>query len=354
MSNITEYSNQLEWDIISTKDGQEAEIKLQNTYFQTNLSNKKLVVDYGYFGNSNLPLFIPTLLRSFPVITPTPTGETNNTLTPDSTDYFFKLTNGTTGDTFVHWIRWSPELNGYSVPIYIPPTDQEVYLNKYYWSKSTTHFAQILTDAIHTEAVARGAILANANVQVIVGPNNFSLVMSKTFFDSNWSIQFSKSLNDLFRLQSTFPDNTFQNLVFSTNPITWNNEVCLISNGTGWSTKWFPYDQLLISSTLNLLKIQNQSNLALTSNTFYTTNYKNIVLEFNIVTENPNSVYPYFVYETEASNTKFIYFENDNDFNETYDVKVYLRNIVKNIIVPYTLTKDEFINIQLRYFTKKE
>ena len=355
MSNVKEYSDQLEWTIIGTKDDQVAQIDLENTFFQENLSNKKLTVDYGYFGNDSLPLFIPDLRTSFPTITPVPITEYNNTLNVNSIDYAIRMTNLTTGDTYVSYVEWSPELP-YPAPLTPPSSTNEMYFNKYYWSKSTPHFSQIVTQTLHSLALALGAIVANDVIQILVGTNSFSLVVDNRLIQgiaTSWKIDFSHTLNKLFRLQSVYADSIFDTIVFSINPIGFANQTCSISNGLGGSNKWFPFDQLTISSDLSLRKVQNQNNVTTGTTKFYNTNYKNVILEFNILSDNPNQIYPYFEYITNSTNTKFIYFNNDIDLKPTYNIKVYLRNIAKNIIMPYTLNDGEYINLKLRYFTEK-
>lgn len=352
MSNASEYSEQMEWNILCEKDGNIADIQLENTSFKNDLSNKRLTVDFAYFENENLPMFIPEKLSSFPVITPTPTTIYNNTIDINSIDYSIRMKNVTTGDTYVSYLKWSPELPE-PAPAGILSQPEEYFLNKYYWGKSTVHFAQILTNTIHDLAVAIGVLTPLQAVQVVVGSTAFGLVINQAFTTANIQLEFSHSLDKLFLLQTVYTDSLYRRIIFGNNTVSYASQTCVTSQGLAWSNKWFPYQQVLITSDLKLKKIQRQTNAIQKSSSFYNTNYKNVVLIFNILEPNPNQIYPYFEYITESSNTKYVYFDNDVDFNQTYGVKVYLHNIKKNILIPYTMNLDELINIKLRHFTKQ-
>lgn len=365
MSSNDEYSDAFEWNIIATDRNINASLDVQNTDLKENLSNKKMVVDYGVFFNKALPTFIPDKLNALyptsatitepPSITPIPIHIINNSMSVNSVDYLIRIKNIDSGSpdfgkTYVIYPRWSNEL-GLTAPPLIPATQQEFMQNKYYWSYGTAFFAQIISNAISEIYQYTGGSSSDI-VQLVVGSAGFGLIVNKPNFLNTYSIEFSHNLNKLFLLQSIRTDNLFERLIFNPKETSYNIQTCLVCNSSGWSVEWFPFNQILIQSDLPIRKIQKQNNLV-TSTSFWTTNYKNIILEFSILPQNPNSIYPYFEYTTESTNTKYVYFENDKYLKDTFTIDVLLYNITKNVIIPYEIKKDEFVNLKLRIFTKK-
>ena len=174
-------------------------------------------------------------------------------------------------------------------------------------------------------------------------------MIDSAFVTAGYTIEFSANLNKLFRLQSVKTDDYWEQLIFSANPTTYGSITCDIVNGLGWSVDWFPFHQILIESDLKLKKIQIQDNIP-NSASFFTTNYKNVILEFSITNSNPNEIYPNFEYITQSSNNKFVYFENDEDLEQVKNISISLYNITKRVTIPYTLKYGEFINLKLRLF----
>jgi hypothetical protein len=87
-----------------------------------------------------LPLFIPEKLNAIPVIVPTPTAYYNNTIDVNSIDYSIRVKNNNTGQSWVSFLKWTPELPE-PAPAGILQTQESFFQNKYYWGKSTVHFA---------------------------------------------------------------------------------------------------------------------------------------------------------------------------------------------------------------------
>lgn len=350
MSNIQEYSDQLELTFVATEDNEIAASDFENIQFRENLANKKITVDYGYFANGNLPLFIPDMLTELYTFTPTPVTQTNNTLSINSLDYVLRVRDTGTGDTYIYYILWTPELP-VSAPSSRPSNQQAMYSNRYYWSKTPTHFSQIVTNAINALASSVAAISLGNVVQIVVGSSSFGLIINQNFVSNGFELELSHNLNKLFKFQSVYVDDMFEKVIFSTNTVAYNTQTCVVSNGIGYAN-WSPFDQIIISSDLNLKKIQKQNNLRSTTQ-FYNTQYQNVILEFSLTDSTPVDFYPYFEYITQSSNTKYIFFENDVDLKETFRISVLLYNVSKNVLFPYTMNKNEFINLKLRIFTQK-
>ena len=99
--NPLQSSDKLTVNFIGQEDDQPVEAILENTFFQSNLLNLKLVLKYLQIDNTNVPLFIPRKLNEFPswcvnkkgweyssgspsLITPV-----NAIINPNSIDYIF-------------------------------------------------------------------------------------------------------------------------------------------------------------------------------------------------------------------------------------------------------------------------
>jgi hypothetical protein len=345
---MEEISDQLEWNIIGLSDNQNTDLELENTFFKDRLANKKLLVDYLYLGNFTVPTFIPEPLKKLYTFVPVPIAQYNNAITINSIDYYIRVTQISSGNTYVIYVPWTPETLS-PAPIYPIDNEQMFMMNKYYWSYGTTQFSQIISVQLNNLLISAGAIGPLIS-QLMIGTSGFGLYVSKAVTDL-YTIEFSKSLTKLFRLQNVYSDTLFDALVFSKNTVTYATQTCVLCNGLGWSNLWMPFQQILVKSTLKIKNIQMQNNIR-NSSSFFSTNYKNVILEFTQPQSNPNAIYPYFEYITESSNTKFIYFNDDIDDSQTFSISLSLYNIIKDVSIPYTINKGEYVNFKLRVFTK--
>ncbi len=359
MSNIREYSESLELNIIGETDGQHASATFENLHFNENLNNKKITVDFGYFGNRDLPTFIPDKLNALYTYSPAPTFIYGNTMDVDSIDYVIrmkKIVSNVVTQTSVTYVKWINEI-GLTPPPTIASTQQDFMIDKYYWSYSTLWFSQIVSSSIIQTLISNGWTIPTPTAQIVVGSSSFGLIIDSVILhdvpnSTRIEFEFSENLNKLFRLQSIKSTDGFEKLIFGLNTITYASVSARTCNGLGWSIEWFPFNQVLIQSDLNIKKIEEQNNIVSTTS-FYTTKYKAVVLQFSITPENPNAIYSYFEYITQSANTKYTYFDNDIDLKQQFEIRIYLYNIVKNVLIPYTLKKGEYVNLKLRILTSK-
>ncbi len=351
-------SDKLTVNFIGQYDDQPVDCILENTFFQEGLLNMKLVLKYLQIDNTNVPLFIPKKLNSFPswcinktgwdysTGTAVPITPTNLLINPKSIDYIFgwnTTDDYNTGITFAI-TQWLPQLLTAPVPSALLNQNQVVQ-NKYYFSYVLEHFLNILQDTLNFLANAQLTVNYDLAQPILIKYNGdtLSLLIPKKYMDLSLKfLFFNRELNDLFAFNS-YPSASNPELfvqVFDTLKTVGSN-LYYVYNSRYISRKWIAWDTILLTTNLPIKSVETQTNLPNTSSG--ATEYRNIIYILNTV-ENSLNFYPYYVYQ-QSTTDDYTAFNQDSYSNGEYQIGLSLYNKANGLSIPYTIKKNEVVTM---------
>lgn len=362
---MTETSKPLKFKIVgneNTKNGVSALFDAENFY--DNLNNKKLLIDYAMLHNSLNPQFIPTLRDE--VKTPPPVlnaGDTLNTfyignLTVNLTNYFIYLVRKPTSSigtdkNGVANVQWAQPNINIPVPTTIPiPPPQTYYLNPYYQVNRYTHFLDMIKQAFFN--LCGTLALPIPIFQFVINQNGVSLQISTTITD-HFYLYMNDDLIKLLGFKRALylqPLDDFYGIeLLNSSVVDIGNQDCLVATNEFIPNQILPFDEIFFSSNLPI-RLEEQHSNELTGGRNTNKSYKNVVLSFYPLSNNPLNTMPKFIYTTESSNTKYMYF-SENEFTQSlFSLQIFLYNSRLDVAIPYKLDKDELVILKGRVITE--
>lgn len=329
-----------------TQEVTNCSITVSNWFQNIDTSNKKFRVSSFYLNNSALPCFIGKWMSSEWPSNWWGVGAgtiTNSTIGPNSLDYHFNIHNLTNdyGSTVV----MDPNYSQYplQVPSVHSSTEFQQLSNKYFWFFNTSQFLEMLGKQINDVIGANS--LSQYGVAFVRTQQGYGLYVPTTLTDE---LQFSQTLIDLFQFKCKNSSNSpsyLKTVEFNaqlrnyyvedlTAPGTFASKPCFFVASNYVPDTWFPFDLLLIKTTL-----PTESETFYDNNNYISQNYQNIMLTYKIQNNNPDGIYNFYTSNIDPQSGWLSMVGTNSSDNCKFDILLRLQRTKD--IVPYQIKASE-------------
>lgn len=344
-------------------------ISTQNWFQNKDNTRKKFKVSNFILPNSSIPCFIPAYPESVLSVNDLGSGGSNvwvtspttssitNSLGPQTLDYVINIHNSSNNNNYAIQINMNELFSEYPdlKPSIYYDDSSKFYSNRYFYFFNTSKFIELVNTHLKTifQYLNNQAVLPSVPFSDFIRvstPQSAYVFYVEDSLPSNIEIQFSKNLIELFQFRSIISNNSasyFRTIVFNTQtkiykptPTTSINVYNVISNYV--PSTWFPFDSILIKCNGPFEPV-----IFYDTNSFISNDYGQIILNFNILTTNPDGVYNYFIPDDSLRlpSANWIDVQNNNT-GEIMTFEVLLRFSRNNKeTIPFTITQSEKASI---------
>lgn len=322
-------------------------------YLRNNLTSKQMKIFKFYINNTYLPKFIPDrptdniLLTNPSAVSNVIFPATSNVDTINSTNYFIiiRLTDNSLAS--ISYIQHIPQ-NLSPTPSFIITDSQAYYQNPYYYYSSINSWLVVVQNAINATLVNMG-YTGNAILTMTPTDSKFHLMMDTTTLGAV-RIEFSDALANILPFTLANPTASDPSIVakskiisFSTIKYTNAPYVYHESIGESYDTM-FPFTELLIKS--DDLVAEPTQFMGDTEFANQGERYDNVLLAFDIRTDEPQNIYNYYKYITSFDTDDLVDFKQDSNASHFMTFKVALR-LRDNSVIDYYLNPNEQFSFTL-------
>ena len=342
-----------------TQELSECSVTVVNWFQNKDNERTKFKISNFVLENSSIPCFIPKHISSFPdasvLSNKHPAGElplpintfTDNSPSPNVLDYYVNIHKpGTPDENNAIRISMDPSYSEYpqNQPLSYITNEDNFVSNRYYWFFNTSKFCELV--AKHINQVA-----GEGYCDIIRTNDAYGLYMNKQFSDDGYFLQFSQNLIDLFQFRSCESINSteLRTIVFNTQLRTYNNVPSLFVVSNYIPSTWFPFDAILFNCNGPFEPVTYYDNRS-----FISSNYQNIILNFQITNDNPDGIYNFFVPDSTirdpSANWVSLIGSNSGE-NITFNILLRLRST--GTTIPYTIKRNEkasFVTEEVSFF----
>ena len=322
-------------------------ITISNWFQSIALNNTKFKISSFFINNSTMPCFIPKYISTIPSINvfrdknQTETVlQTNNTLDGNSLNYWVAVSDPSTNNTSVSFIKMSQSYSDYPSlqPAAHPYSASEQYKNRYYGFYNTSKFCELVSSQLSTLiAVFTGS---SYKCEIVRTKDGYTLYVENAFF-TLYEVHFSQSLIDLFQFKNveSIQSTQLRTIIFNTQTVTYVGKVCSSVNSNYVGDQWFPYDELIFKSDLPIESIGFYNN-----NDYIRQSYQNIILNFRIINSAPDKVYNYFYSEINPDSSWVSMINTNSGENATFSIMLRLKET--GDLIPHTIKIGEICKFE--------
>jgi len=346
--NITDSSDELVVNFVASENNQIAKIELDNSFFQDNLLQKKLILSFAQFDNTAVPLFIPKKLNAFPSYVDQPNLiNFYNEISVYSINYVIAM-NNVNSLTGAKWavLNWVPVNNMLTPPSSLL-NQKQVYANPFYYSYTVSHMLKIIENAlIYLFKAVNPLAVGDPQFEVVFNGTTFTIIAPETVGSPAVAIPsyifINPELVDLLRLNTyKLSAQSEMSILLQDTQKNYNGVDSILYNSRYISNSWVAFDTILITTNLPLKSVEYQSNVSDSNQS--STEYRNVVFALNTLSSSVN-FYPYYEYLPQS--TDLFKSFSQNIYNQpTFILSFYLYDKRTGLSVDYRLNKNELITL---------
>lgn len=345
--NIDQSADEMVVNLIAPNDDYTASIELDNSFFQKALLSKKIILSYGQFDNTAVPLFIPKKLNEMPsYVNQGALLPPYDKINVNSINYVIalgKVNDINHIDTKWAIAQWSP-INPTLIAPYSLPNQKQVYQNKYYYSYTVSHILKIIETPIAELYKSVHNLTTLPPVKLVFNGTSITLVIPDKIAGMTYTtyIWINQELRNLLQVNNyKITENPAMNIIVSDSKSNVEGTDSSLHISRFLSREWTAFDTVLITTSLPLKSVEYQTNLTESSGS--STEYRNVVFALNTL-EGSVNFYPYYSYEADSTDIYKTF--SQNIFNQpTFTLDFFLFNKRNGLSIPYKLNKDGLITL---------